>query len=57
MKAPKKNHSCCENIQQWAHVHKKMMETDVARLCDTKCKTCVPMKDDGNALKRKGLSS
>jgi len=28
-----------------------MMEGDVARLCDTKHKTCATTKDDGNALK------
>jgi hypothetical protein len=34
-----------------------MMEGDVARLCDTNCKTCATMKDDDNALKQKGPSS
>ncbi len=33
------------------------MEGDIARLCDTKCKTCATTKDDDNALKPKGLSS
>jgi hypothetical protein len=33
------------------------MEEDVARLYDTKHKTCAMTKDDDDALKRKGQSS
>jgi hypothetical protein len=36
---------------------KEMMEGNVARLCDTKSKTCAMMKDNDDALKQKGLSS
>jgi hypothetical protein len=32
------------------------MEGDVVRLCDTKHKTCAMTKNDGDALKQKGLS-
>jgi len=44
-------------IQQWAQTHREMMEGDIARLCNTKCKICAMPKDNNNALKRKGLSS
>jgi hypothetical protein len=33
------------------------MEGNVVKLCDTKHKTCAMMKDHGDALKQKGLSS
>jgi hypothetical protein len=33
------------------------MEGNVARLCNTKHKTCAMMKDNNDALKRKGLLS
>jgi hypothetical protein len=33
------------------------MEGDVARLCDTKCKTCAMTKENNNALKQKCPSS
>jgi hypothetical protein len=56
-KAPEKNQSYYENIQQWVQVNKKMMEGDVIGLCNTKCKTCKMTKDDDDALKRKGPSS
>jgi hypothetical protein len=36
---------------------RETMERDVARLCDTKSKTCAMMKDNDDALKQKGLSS
>jgi hypothetical protein len=45
MKALEKNESCCESIQQRVHARKKMMEADVARLCDTNYKTCAMKKD------------
>jgi hypothetical protein len=57
MKAQEKNQSYCENIRQWAQTCREMMEGDIAILCNTKCKTCTTTKDDGDALKQKGLSS
>jgi hypothetical protein len=56
-KALEKNKSYCENIRQWAQAHREMKEGEVARLCDTKCKTYTTMKDNNDALKRKGLLS
>lgn len=56
-KTLEKNKSYCENIWQWAQAHREMKEGDVARLCDTKCKTYTTMKDNNDALKRKGLLS
>jgi hypothetical protein len=53
----KNNHSCCESIQQWAHVCREMMEGDIVGLCDTRRKTCTMTKDEDNALKQKGSMS
>ncbi len=57
MKALEKNQSCCESIQQWVQVRRKMMEGHVTRLCNTKCKTCMKKKDNDDALRQKGPSS
>jgi len=32
IKALEKNQNCCENISQWAHVSREMMEGDVVGL-------------------------
>jgi hypothetical protein len=38
-------------------VCRETMEGNIVGLCDTKCKTCVMTKDDGDVLKQKGLLS